>query len=83
MIIALRKGVAGDKAYCLSLSVLESAVWHGQDWRAKLGKDPQGRADNKAFAQREQQSLFEKYVKDLALHIEQDFRTAMDQVITS
>ena len=67
----------------MSLSVLKSALWHGQDWRAKLGKDPQGRADNKAFAQREQQSLFEKYVKDLALHIEQDFRAAMDQVIPS
>ena len=51
-----------------------------QDWRTKLGKDPQGRADNKAFAQREQQALFDKYVKDLALQIEQDFKTLMDQV---
>lgn len=51
-----------------------------QDWRTKLGKDPQGRADSTAFAQREQQALFDKYVKDLALQIEQDFKTLMDQV---
>lgn len=51
-----------------------------QDWRGKLGKDPQGRADNKAFAPREQQTLFDKYVKDLAIHIEQDFRALMEQV---
>ena len=51
-----------------------------QDWQKKLSKDPQGRADNKAFAPREQQTLFEKYVKNLAVHIERDFRTLMEQV---
>ena len=51
-----------------------------QDWKIKLGKDPQKRADNKAFAQREQQTLFEKYVQSLAIHIEQDYRRLMDQV---
>ncbi len=51
-----------------------------QDWKTKLGKDPQGRADNTAFAPREQQSLFEKYVKELGFQIEQDFRSLMDQV---
>ena len=53
-----------------------------QDWRVKLGKDPQKRADNKAFAPREQQTLFEKYVQGLAVHIEQDYRRLMDQVTT-
>ncbi|KAL0027442.1 hypothetical protein WJX77_001554 [Trebouxia sp. C0004] len=56
-----------------------SARW--QDWKTKLGKDPQGRADNKAFAPREQQSLFEKYVKELGFQIEQDFRNLMDQML--
>lgn len=51
-----------------------------QDWRLKLGKDPQKRADNKAFAPREQQTLFEKHVQGLAVHIEQDYRRLMDQV---
>lgn len=59
---------------------LRHAVYGCQDWKTKLGKDPQGRADNKAFAPREQQSLFEKYVKELGFQIEQDFRSLMDQV---
>ena len=57
-----------------------NAVFTCQDWKTKLGKDPQGRADNMAFAPREQQSLFEKYVKELGFQIEQDFRSLMDQV---
>ncbi len=59
---------------------LKYAVYARQDWKTKLGKDPQGRADNKDFAPREQQSLFEKYVKELGFQIEQDFRSLMDQV---
>jgi len=61
-------------------SKLTYVVCTCQDWKTKLGKDPQGRADNKAFAPREQQSLFEKYVKELGFQIEQDFRSLMDQV---
>ena len=50
-----------------------------QDWKDKLGKDPQKRADPKVFQHSELRELFGAYVHNLRGQIQQGYRTLMEQ----
>lgn len=50
-----------------------------QDWKDKLGKDPQKRANPKVFQHSELRELFGAYVHSLRGQIHQGYRTLMDQ----
>lgn len=51
-----------------------------QDWKEKLGKDPQKRADPKTLPHNELRELFGMYVHNLRGQIQQGYRALMDQV---
>ncbi|KAL3161297.1 hypothetical protein ABBQ38_009653 [Trebouxia sp. C0009 RCD-2024] len=53
------------------------AQW--KDWKDKLGKDPQKRANPKVFQHSELRELFGAYVHSLRGQIHQGYRTLMDQ----
>ena len=50
-----------------------------QDWKDKLGKDPQKRADPKVFQHSELRELFGAYVHNLRGQSQQGYRTLMEQ----
>lgn len=50
-----------------------------QDWKDKLGKDPQKRADPKVFQHSELRELFGAYIHNLRGQIQQGYRALMDQ----
>lgn len=50
-----------------------------QDWKDKLGKDPQKRADSKVFQHSELRELFGAYVHNLRGQSQQGYRTLMEQ----
>lgn len=54
-----------------------------QDWKDKLGKDPQKRADPKVFQHSELRELFGAYVHNLRGQIQQGYRSLMDQASNS
>ena len=54
-----------------------------QDWKDKLSKDPQKRADPKVFQHSELRELFGAYVHNLRGQIQQGYRSLMDQASNS
>lgn len=75
-------GASEEETALLVLCFLANETWCElplQDWKDKLGKDPQKRADPKVFQHSELRELFGAYVHNLRGQIQQGYRSLMEQ----